>query len=94
MSPDNGVRVGEPYVPQGAHQRFLIDAWLFLGKNFPSPPLPPRQLSKYICRASTGEEHRDSASGLVWKGLAEGQSARARVKGEGGWVSKSRSRPR
>ena len=30
----------EPYVPQGAHQRFLIDARLFLGKNFPSPPLP------------------------------------------------------
>ena len=27
------------YVPQGAHQRFLIEAWLFLGKNFPSPPL-------------------------------------------------------
>ena len=29
----------EPYVLQGAHQRFLIDARLFLGKNFPSPPL-------------------------------------------------------
>ena len=31
--------MGEPYVQQGAHQRFLIDARLFLGKNFPSPPL-------------------------------------------------------
>ena len=31
--------MGEPYVPQDAHQRFLIEAWFFLGKNFPSPPL-------------------------------------------------------
>ena len=36
---DRCMRVREPYVPQGAHQRFLIDARLFLGKNFPSPPL-------------------------------------------------------
>ena len=33
------MHVGEPYVQQDAHQRFLIDARLFLGKNFPSPPL-------------------------------------------------------
>ena len=31
--------MGEPYVPQGAHQRFLIEAWLFLRKNFLSSPL-------------------------------------------------------
>ena len=32
---DRCAREGEPYVPQDAHQQFLIEAWLFLGKNFP-----------------------------------------------------------
>ena len=32
----------EPYVPQEAHQRFLIEAWLFWGKNFLSSPLAVR----------------------------------------------------
>ena len=30
--------MGEPYVPQGAHQRFLIDDNVFLDKEFPVTP--------------------------------------------------------
>ena len=40
-----GVRVGEPYVPQEAHQRFRIEAWLFWGQQIPIPPIG----SKSIC---------------------------------------------
>ena len=32
------MRVREPYVPQGAHQRFLIDDNVFLDKEFLIPP--------------------------------------------------------
>ena len=38
--------MGEPYVPQEAHQRFLIEAWFFLGKNFPHP------LYRSVCELS------------------------------------------
>ena len=63
------MRAGEPYVPQGAHQRFLIEAWLFLGKNFPSPPL-----------AARGQEQH----GLLVRLISRGPTPYylARVKGE------------
>ena len=55
-----GVRMGEPYVPQGAHQRFLIEALLFLGQELPTHPSNEEQhhvLHPPLAAAAFGMHH-------------------------------------
>ena len=72
------------YVPQAAHQRFLIDAWLFLGKITPSK----------IRKGNWGTEKSDSWGNgelrqLALCGLGRPQRGKGGGCGEAGTVAHS-----
>ena len=60
-----GARGGEPYVPQDAHQRFLIEAWLFLGKKIPSSPLPWSTSRRPSARGTSGSRRTTESRGAL-----------------------------